>query len=120
MTTQFAHLWAAFARKKALVILLAGLAPMAGRLALLPVFPIPVPAVHDEFSYILAAKTFLLGRLANPTLPMWMHFEPFHTLSTPTYSSIFSAGQGLLLAIGWYWGISGTASAWAPVCCAQL
>ena len=77
-----------------------GLLPMLLRLALLPIFPIPVPAVHDEFSYLFAAKTFLLGRLANPTPPMWIHLQTFHILSTPTYTSIFPVGQGLLLAAG--------------------
>src|SRR5579863_4001281 len=95
-----AHLWAAFARRKALAIGAIGLLPIVARIALLPVFPIPLPAVHDEFSYIFAAKTFLLGRVANPTPPLWVHFEPFHILSTPTYTSIFPVGQGLLLAAG--------------------
>lgn len=100
MIHQVAQLWAAFARRQAVAIVAVGLLPIFARLALLPIFPIPVPAVHDEFSYLFAAKTFLLGRLANPTPPMWIHLEPFHILSTPTYTSIFPVGQGLLLAAG--------------------
>jgi hypothetical protein len=76
------------------------LLPIALRLALLPILPIPVPAVHDEFSYLFAAKTFLLGRMANPTPPMWINLQPFHILSTPSYTSIFPVGMGLLLAAG--------------------
>ncbi len=100
MMARAAHLWAAFARKRVLAMVTMGLLPVLLRLALLPVLPIPVPAVHDEFSYLFAAKTFLLGRLANPTPPLWIHFQTFHILGTPTYTSIFPIGQGLLLAAG--------------------
>jgi hypothetical protein len=100
MMARIAHWWAAFARKRALAMVTMGMLPVLARLALLPIYPIPVPAVHDEFSYLFAAKTFLLGRLANPTPPLWIHFQTFHILDTPTYTSIFPIGQGLLLAAG--------------------
>jgi hypothetical protein len=86
------------ARRRALAVLSVGLAALVLRLALLPVAPIPLPFVPDDFSFLLAADTFLHGRLANPTPAMWIHFESIHIDMQPTYGSMYFPAQGLLLA----------------------
>jgi len=90
----FAHL----ARRKGLAVAVVGLSALLLRLAILPVCPIPLPFVPDDFSFLLAADTFAHGRLTNPTPAMWTHFETIHITMQPTYMSMYFPAQGLLLA----------------------
>ncbi len=98
------------ARRRGLAVAAAGLSVLVLRLAILPLLPIPLPFTCDDFSFLLAADTFVHGRLTNPTPAMWMHFETIHVTMKPTYTTMYFPGEALILAAGkalvgnWWFG----------------
>jgi len=100
-----------FAQRRARAVIGTFILALGLRAALLPVLPIPVPQVDDEFSHLLLADTLAHGRLANPSHPMWVHFETFFVNWQPTYASMYYPGHALWLALGQvifgnpFWGV---------------
>lgn len=113
---------ARFAKRTVVAMIVLGAAPVVLRVLLLAHHPAPTPDVYDEFSHLLVADTLRHFRLANPSHALPQFFETFFTFQTPTYSSIYALGQGLLMAIGWnlfglpWAGVLMAAAAFSALC----
>src|SRR6202040_1504810 len=97
--TRLESLFSQFAKHRNLVLLSLFFGVIAIRLSILPLLRIPVPGIHDEYSYLLMGDPFAHGRLANSPHPLWLSFETFHVNWFPTYSSIYPPAQGAILAV---------------------
>lgn len=64
----------------------------------------PVPHIHDEFTYLFAGETYANFRLSNPSPPSPASFWSPHLLVEPSFASKYPPAQGLVLAIGEWFG----------------
>jgi hypothetical protein len=111
------------ARRKSLSVAVVGFTAFFLRLAILPLCPVPLPFLPDDFSFLLAADTFASGRLTNPTPAMWVNLQSIHVTMKPTYMSMYFPAQGLVLAAGkvltghsWFGNLLVTALMCAAIC----
>jgi len=74
------------AERKALALVAVFLIVIGVRPALLRYLPVPVPGIHDEFSYLLLGDTLAHGRLANPPQS---HADQFRIVSCELVSDVF-------------------------------
>jgi hypothetical protein len=77
-----------------------GAIPVIIRLLLLPVYSVPIPFIHDEFSMLFTAQTFALGRLTNQAHPFARHFETLYVFREPTWNGTYPPGTPAFLALG--------------------
>jgi tetratricopeptide (TPR) repeat protein len=113
--TKFERALAQMAVNPVRTMLIVAAAPMVIRLLYLPIYPIPEPAVHDEFGYLLLGDTFAAGRLTNPPHAMAEHLESIYVLQHPTYTSYYPFAPGLMLAPALLLGLSPWFAVWLSV-----
>lgn len=65
----------------------------------------PAAMVHDEAAYLLQARTYAMGRLANPAPVIPDFFEQFHVLVTPTFAAKYPPGTALSFVPGVWLGV---------------
>ena len=92
---RFSHI----ANRRGLAVGIAMAVATIPRALLLRWFAIPDARIHDEFSYILGAQTFALGRLTNPVHPFWRHFETMHENMIPTYQTQYQPAPSFFMAL---------------------
>jgi len=88
------------AQRPWVAVLVVGAAAIGMRALALQWVGVPDPMVYDETSLWLQGQTFSAGRLANPTHPLWEHFETFYVNHVPAYASMYFPGRGAPLAFG--------------------
>jgi hypothetical protein len=70
-----------------LMIVLAGVVPVAIRILILPIVPVPEPYVMEEFNHLFLTATYDEGRVANPVHPLAVLLQTYQQIEWPHYVS---------------------------------
>lgn len=73
------------------------------RVASLPLFPVPLPFVPEDFSFLLSSDTFAHGRLTNLAPTTWTHLKVFTSICGQHISRCTSRGRGYFWQLGKFW-----------------
>jgi tetratricopeptide (TPR) repeat protein len=107
--------WMQLSRRWTLSLVAIAVVPLAIRLALLPIHPIPQPKIADEFGYLLVADTFANGRVTNPTPSMWEHFVTQYVFFQPSYTSKYPIAESAFMATAQMFGFQPWFGVWLAV-----
>lgn len=90
------------AQRPWVLIALAGLTPVAIRIALLPIVPVPEPFVMEEYNHLFLTATYDEGRITNPIHPLSVLLQTYQQIDWPNHVSARPPLPPIFLFLGQY------------------
>lgn len=87
-------------RRTNILLFSAALLPVALRILLLAVDPVPQPNAMEEYNHIFQAETHALGRLANPVHPLSVMVQSFQQIGWPHFMSGRPPLSSIFMTVG--------------------